>query len=244
MIIDHAALIIQDTDQGQALAFWDVNFYFTGRIIGRIALPIFAFLIVVGMENTSSRSEYLKRLFLLAVITDLLQYALEGEYVGNVISGFFLGALFIFFIEKKGWLKFLAIIPIAYTILCEFDFFPFFIDYGYYSVGLIILFYLTAKLTMYLKNRKEMSEERGMVLRNVLSFITFAIYAVILFFIPGAHANGQHIFAVIGGLFIIFYNYQRGYNKAWFKYGCYAFFPVHAAIIYAIYHLIAGYPII
>jgi len=39
-------------------------------------------------------------------------------------------------------------------------------------------------------------------------------------------------------LFIFMYNGKRGYNKPWFKYGCYLYFPVHIVIIFIIFTLI------
>ena len=33
---------------------------------------------------------------------------------------------------------------------------------------------------------------------------------------------------------LFLYNGKRGYNKKWFKYGCYLFFPLHFILLYLI----------
>lgn len=58
MIIDHYGAIFQS----------DVDLY---RMIGRIAFPIYCFLLVEGYTHTSDVKKYLKRLFLFAIISEV-----------------------------------------------------------------------------------------------------------------------------------------------------------------------------
>lgn len=58
MTIDHVGLIL-----------FNNNLIF--RTLGRIAMPIFAFQIAVGFKNTHSKSKYILRIFLLAIISEI-----------------------------------------------------------------------------------------------------------------------------------------------------------------------------
>ncbi len=44
--------------------------------------------------------------------------------------------------------------------------------------------------------------------------------------------------SIMAIILILFYNGVRGYNKAWFKYGSYVYFPVHIIIIFFIFYVI------
>ena len=46
------------------------------------------------------------------------------------------------------------------------------------------------------------------------------------------------LFAIVSGAFILLYNGYRGYNKKWFQYGSYLYYPLHMAILYLIFSLI------
>ena len=41
-----------------------------------------------------------------------------------------------------------------------------------------------------------------------------------------------HIFSIFGFIFILFYNGKLGYNKKWFKYGSYLYYPLHLIILF------------
>ena len=46
------------------------------------------------------------------------------------------------------------------------------------------------------------------------------------------------LIAMASGAFILLYNGKRGYNKKWFQYGSYIYYPLHLVIIYGIYALL------
>ncbi len=108
MLVDHVGLI-----------FFPNLIIF--RLIGRLALPLYAFLIAEGMRYTSSRKKYFTRLFFIALISQLV-YIFVINWKLNIIFGLLLGALSIYFIEKKKYfflpITFLLpiIIPTDYTI--------------------------------------------------------------------------------------------------------------------------------
>ena len=59
MLIDHCAYVL------------DPPHYFLLRCIGRIAFPLYCFLIVNGLEHTHDRRRYLARLLIFAAISQL-----------------------------------------------------------------------------------------------------------------------------------------------------------------------------
>ena len=72
----------------------------------------------------------------------------------------------------------------------------------------------------------------------ILNLICFALNYSIKGFHLLLPSMEIQIFAIFAGIFIYFYNGQRGYNALWWKYGCYLYYPIHVAIIYMIYLLL------
>ena len=66
MLIDHAGLTLY-----YAKVLPPSSLYFAMRSVGRIAFPLYAFLLVNGFEKTRDRASYLTRLCLFAVISQL-----------------------------------------------------------------------------------------------------------------------------------------------------------------------------
>lgn len=118
MLLDHIGLIF----------FPEIVIF---RLIGRLALPLYAFLISEGMRYTSSRKKYFTRLFYIALISQFI-YVFVIDWKLNIIFGLFLGALSIYFIEKK-----------KYFLLPIVLFLPIIIptDYTIFGVILPIIFY-------------------------------------------------------------------------------------------------------
>ena len=52
-------------------------------------------------------------------------------------------------------------------------------------------------------------------------------------------AMGAQSYSIMAALFIYAYTGRRGYNKKWFQYGSYAFYPLHFIVLYGIYELLA-----
>ena len=69
MVIDHVALYLMDDS---------TVLYETMRCIGRIAFPVFAFLIAEGFIHTRSRYRYFFTLLGFAVISEIPWYLLNG----------------------------------------------------------------------------------------------------------------------------------------------------------------------
>ena len=160
MTIDHIGWVIGDNIGSN---YWLVT---VCRIIGRIALPLFCFMIAEGMIHTKKPGNYFLRLGIMAtLIAGVLIFV---EYVplfeglslrneGNIFIDLLLGALAIYALKQKEWyFKILSIIPLGISILAFIvmgeeasknmliHWFPFFLrpQYQFFSVGMIILYYV------------------------------------------------------------------------------------------------------
>lgn len=245
------------------------------RYIGRLALPLFCFMIAEGMIHTKKAGNYLLRLGIMATLISagfiFIHYSpyFPGFNIrnqGNIFIDLLLGALAILALKQKQWyLKILAIIPFGITVASfivtclEFGegmiihWFPFFLrpQYHFYSVGMIVLFYVAH----YLKNifLGNYSKKTGIpvesltdtqIERKALNLISFGmlVFATLVFFIVGLSIPYDYLYwgpgmqnmAILSGAFILLYNGKRGYNAKWFQYGSYFYYPIHLIIIFAI----------
>ena len=136
------------------------------RIIGRIAMPLFCFMIVEGVIHTRSFGKYALRLGILAALisTSLLLLVSIPQLgfstvrdFGNIFVDLLMGALAVFCLRQVKWKKLLALLPAAYMvtsfIVAKYEadtgvmihWFPYFIrgQYNLLSFSLIVCFYLS-----------------------------------------------------------------------------------------------------
>lgn len=103
--------------------------YQTGVVlqyIGRLAFPLFAFMLAEGLRKTKNRDNYLLRLALMCgsiVLVQLIFFLIDRSKAsgmeGNAFLDLLLGASTVYFLEKsKKPLRFLALLPFSYLILC------------------------------------------------------------------------------------------------------------------------------
>lgn len=253
MIFDHIIVVFEMVDKIDLVPLFSINLITIFRIIGRFSFIIFAFLTVEGILKSKNKEKYLLRLGILAVSMDLILFIISGNYFGNPITTLALGALTIYLLEdKKIYKKVLAILPITYTLLISLEIIPLYADYDLYGLITILLFYLSYLLTnwfsKYIINVYQLDEETfnqssyKLSLRNTISAILFLTFSMIIYFINPiwnnkglfTEMNSIQIYSIFSLIPIIFYNGERGYDKKWFKYGSYIFFPLHLVIIYLI----------
>ena len=136
------------------------------RIIGRIAMPLFCFMIVEGVLHTKSFKKYALRLGVLAILisTSLLVLVSIPDLgfssvrdFGNIFIDLLMGAVAIYCLRQEKWKKLFALLPAAYMItsfiVAKYEvntgtmihWFPYFIrgQYNLLSFSLIICFYLS-----------------------------------------------------------------------------------------------------
>ena len=187
------------------------------RIIGRLAFPIYCFLLVEGAVHTRNMKKYILRMGIFALISEVpfdLAFYHRLVYTGhqNVFFTLGLGLLAIWFLEHPieqldipdVLYKLLAII--AAGLIAEF----FNTDYGFTGIAVICIFY-------YLRGQPQLK---------------YPIAAILL-----AAMGGVEVSAVLALIPILLYNGQRGRQTKVMQYGFYIFYPTHLLLIAALYHL-------
>lgn len=186
------------------------------RIIGRISFPLFAFLIAEGFIRTKDVKEYLKRLSIFAVISQVPFFffervaGLSGIHL-NILFTLALGVLTLLVITKVRNLPIKILGVLALLTLAYFGNF----SYGVYGVLSILGSYL------FLKNRKA-----GIVTLSVLPFIeNIRLFLMNIIFLQ--------FFAVFSLIPIYFYNGRPGAKIPRLIF--YWFYPVHMAVLTLIF---------
>lgn len=196
MVIDHVALYLME--HGTVL-------YETMRCIGRIAFPVFAFLITEGFIHTRSRYRYFFTLLGFAVISEIPWYLLNGaDGTHNVMFTLALGVATLMVLENLlqrsmvlGFLWTLGMAGLASWLG---------VDYEWRGILIIVFFYLFNGYGHYFPY------SRGLQFFCTLAFMMR--YGV--------------IGAVMACMIIYLYDGTRGFVQGSIaKYGLYAFYPVH-----------------
>ena len=179
--------------------------YFWMRKVGRLAFPIFAFLLVEGFLHTKDVYAYLKRLFLFALISEpFFDFAFYGKWFTLEHQNIFFTLVLSLGLMKllddnpgmgQKILCFAGIAVLAELIGC---------DYGTGGVLTILIFY------QYRQNKLWMS----------------LFFAVIHMFMWGTFSVQSY--AVLALMPILLYNRRRGMHV---KYAFYIFYPAHLLIL-------------
>lgn len=212
MLIDHIGAVLVDQTTSD---------YVLLRSIGRIAFPIFAFLLVEGFTHTRNRLKYVRNLCLFALISEvpfdlaITNMAIHFGYQ-NVFCTLAFGLIAIWAMEyvtvkgteknlKDGMVTFLTIIPaVAFALCAEY----LQTDYGAIGVLAICIFY---------KYRQK---------RAVGATIVWIMLSLF---------NLSELFCFPMIVAIKYYNGERGKQ---YKYLFYVFYPVHLLLLVAIRNFI------
>ena len=180
------------------------------RWIGRLALPIYAFLIAEGCRHTRSRGKYLLRLASMAVLCQIVYFFAMGSLYQCILVTFSLSVALIWLAElsEKGktWLLFVGMAGAFFLCVVLPDLLTgtdFAIDYGLSGVLL--------PLFIYFGGTKGLLSGLAIVALNWggPQWLAFAAVPLLLLY------NGQRGKANIGRLF-------------------YWYYPLHLAVIYGI----------
>lgn len=208
--------------------------------IGRVAFPIFAFMVAEGYYRTSNVRKYTQRMLLFAILSEIPFNLIMGSsliypYHQNVLWTFLIALLSIRLIERvKKAKKWYVIIPVtAFILLFDLLFGTItMVDYLGAGVITVLIFY-------FFHDRKWWCFAGQLV---CLYYINIKILGGYYYPIQIGNYELQIVqqgFALLALLPIWLYNGRQGYHAKWFQYLCYAFYPVHLLILYLIWQFVA-----
>ncbi len=218
MFIDHIGYVI----------FHDSSFF---NYIGRIAFPIFSFQISEGYIHTRNLKNYLFRLFIFALISQipfmLFISIIKNEFELNVIFTLLFGLFSIITYDKCN--KFAGITScILLGVIAEF----LHCDYGFYGVAITLIFYI-------FKNNKilmSLSFSAATLLNYTYNILSYYKYGFSVLKIAFNYYAPFAICTLIPIIFICLYNKKKGPNS---RYILYLFYPLHLLLVYALNFIIA-----
>ena len=228
MVLDHTAKVVVAHPYFLRFCFSSVDygtkvdFYYLVVIIGRLALPIFAWFVAEGCSRTRSTGKYALRLFVFGLISEIpFQLCFLGAADKGLQLGFHnvMWTLFLAEKHKLSWLKpFVYLAAIMLGIFLE-------TDYNGWGVALAI--------GVYLLPRK----------REKLIFLTAWILIFYLFWhgmdngtLVWLTAQGRiQLYYCLGALLSVpllgSYTGEKGRGAKWLFY---LFYPVHLSLLYFI----------
>ena len=198
MIIDHYGAIFQPGD-------------LTFRLIGRLAFPIYCFLLVEGFFHTKDVKKYSIRLLVFALISELpFDYAFFGGiYWGhqNIFFTLFIGLLAMLLLQKYKDGNYVTRLLIGLgaaftaTVLST--------DYAYIGIIYILAFYYTNGIP---------------VLKRL------AIVAAIMFLTNMIGSSGLQQYSLLAMIPLMMYNGKPGVKNKALQISFYAAYPLHLLI--------------
>lgn len=195
--------------------------YVLFRAIGRISLPIFAFLLVEGFHRTHSRGRYVLRLAAAAVLSELPYDLLVSGGVSfseqSIMMTLLLGFIMLMVMEKCRTFAWKPVAVLPFALLGEL----LSVDYGWMGIVLIALF----ELSGYLYQRNRVRFFGMLVLFHMMPFRQLWI---------GNIAIPLQALGALSMLFISGYDGRKITKSKAVQWGFYLFYPVHLLILWAI----------
>ena len=214
MLIDHfgAAIVIELPVAHMA------DLYYACRIIGRIAFPIYGFLLAEGMRHTRNTGKYILRLAVGILLAELpFDFLFEGGFTWadqSVMVTLTLGAVMLLCMQKteRKLLKLLLILPFA--ILADLAK----SDYGAGGIVMIAVFALLDQpilqtIAVFLVNWQMLPSE-GVIIFGVLIII--------------------QLLATLAMIPIALYDGRKLTHSRAIQWGFYLCYPVHLLILWLI----------
>ena len=107
------------------------------RIIGRLSMPIFAYMISEGAFYTKNRKKYLSTMIAISAICQIAYYFAERSLDQCILVTFSLSVLLIYIIDSKNIILSLIALTSCFYITQAVN-----IDYGFFGIMLPLLIYL------------------------------------------------------------------------------------------------------
>lgn len=208
--------------------------------LGRLAMPIFAYLIAKGMQRTSNKPKYIFRLFIFAIISQVpfilmvygmprvdlnisntLQIINHFTQYFNIGFTLLIGALSIYFIDKnkKNYLNIFIITIISLFVASELK-----TEYTTYALLTIYLFY-------YVENKIA----KSVIYLFLTTFYVFSNSFNADFTLDELFTERLKAYFSVLALPIIFWlKENKKKSNKFFRFIKYAIYPIHMLIIYLV----------
>ena len=212
MLIDHMGVI-----------FFPQSAIF--RVIGRLAFPIFAFMIAEGCFYTKNRLRYFLGIFVLGVVCQLVYYVASGDTYMNILLTFSCAIPIVYLLQEwKRRRNHLLMLPVAAAIAAAYTLTTYVeLDYGFWGMMVPVL------TAVAYPPKGERLEKRHHLLR---------VFLLAVALLPSCLAYPEiRLYSYSAVLLLLFYSGQRG--KGNFKYAFYLFYPLHLALLQGIAWLLA-----
>jgi hypothetical protein len=239
MVIDHIGLFFFP----QILLF---------RIVGRLAFPLFAWLIANGAYHSKNINKYLARMFIFALVAQIPFIVIHrlvdpSFWALNVLFTLFLGLLTILLIKKSKNIVTTFLVIILGALIASF----FNTEYGAMGVLAVVIFYI------FFKNF------RIMIILQICLFTLFSLTPIIFYIAltRGVHSTvpttifplclpvwthvclrvsmtfppnfiSQTLIEPLGLFSLIFVGFYSSQEGRKLKYFFYWFYPIHLVILY------------
>lgn len=192
--------------------------YMILRIVGRLAFPLFTYMIAEGCRYTRNRKRYLTNILGLGIACQVVYFIAEGSLYQSTLMSFALSICMIYAIDyakqkKNVW----SVCIIACSVLGIWflsSLLPqilhttdYAIDYGFWGIMLPVIIYLTP--------------QSYKVLGVMVGLLPLCIYY-----------GGIQWYSYFAVLFLALYNGERG--KINMKNVFYIYYPLHLVVIYCI----------
>lgn len=202
--------------------------------VGRLAFPIFAFLIVEGYFHTKNLKKYALRLLLGALLSELpfnLMYSGRLFYPlhQNVLWAFLIALGLIHWNERakqaKLWrrlLRWVVTLIIGFLVGTLT-----FVDYYGFGIMMVLVFYFFRGRAWW----QLLGQLLGLYWINVelMGGLVYEFGGFVL------HQQGLALLALV---FIWLYRGRKGYDGVWFRNFCYLFYPAHMLLLAVLRNLL------
>ena len=205
--------------------------------VGRLAFPIFAFMLVEGYCHTRNLKKYALRLFLFALLSEIPFNLMAG---GSLFYPLHQNVLWTFLISlglvhwngkkksKKLWLRILVgcgSVVIGYVVgLLTM------VDYLHAGILTVLVFYFFRGNSWWCY----LGQLAGLYYIN-FEMLKGLVFPVSLF--GSTIEVPQQGLAILSLVFIWLYRGRKGYSSKWFQQLCYWFYPGHMLLLWLIQYL-------
>ena len=190
------------------------------RLIGRLAFPIFAFMIAEGCRYTRNRLRYFLQIFLLAAACQLVYFLVDRSLYMSILVTFSCSIGVIFALQqvkqsegsrKALWgLVFVSAVAAVYVLNLIFE-----IDYGFWGCMVPVF--------------AALFQGRGKPQHKLDIMPVHVAMTALGLLILGLDLGGNQLWALAAVALLLLYSGKRG--KYSMKYFFYIFYPLHLALL-------------